>query len=891
MCSPTAAMVGVQVLKGYKDAKQINDQYVAQRRMYEAQERAVRQNSEIVKKANERVAENYARDQKKLNDRLKLVRGQQAAAAGASGISGNSGSLLDAASAANDEWRDASFDLLRKQREDTWANFVQAANYDAQANIYDSLEEQNKAARKKAMLGSIIGSAFSIYGAATGQSLANTVSGLFGGGTNNNSNTGGFYTATPNGTISLYGTNTNNYGTSIGGSTLYGSTGIYDNRNGSTTEFPYTFQIIDPTDIKVYIVNPEGVETLITSDYYVDMSQQEVHYPGYAPGAAEPGSETPPILPVGWKIILYRQLPIDQQSVLDNNWPFKEIEHMVDKSRIIEQQLAGDLKRALKISLQFPNLDITVPVGANKSLRWNSDGTKLELTVDPADVLPVAQSLLAATQAARDALLMRPGYLAVESSIDKIDTIAADLTNLDNVADNIAVIAPVGAAIDQVEEVADDLAKINGVHDNLNNINAVYSIKDDISAVAEISLDVSNVSTIKTDIQSVATNIDNIINVAGNLAPVKIVGDNINSILTVNSNLPNINVVANNKANIDNVATNITGVNTVATNMNNVLVVANSKANIDAVALNKTNIDTIATNLTSIQAVVSNLPAILAALDYALLAKQWAIGDPTEPEDGSAKYWAFQSHADQMQADWDVTDPTDVRYIKNKPAKLPEDHSDVTTKYGGGTNEKYGHVRLLDNIIHAWATPASFPVAYCKGITYGNNKFVAVGANGMITTSNDGILWSEPVQVSTNQWQCVTYGNNKFVAVANGGLSATSIDGINWTIHSYYSTPNRKGISYGNNRFVVVGQDAWLGKASVFYSSDGTTWTNGNVSRIEGVGLEAMANGLALYAQFKARHDDEEDRTAIINAMDVYNRGRYNIMYNKDTGLMHTAGE
>ena len=58
----------------------------------------------------------------------------------------------------------------------------------------------------------------------------------------------------------------------------------------------------------------------------------------------------------------------------------------------------------------------------------------------------------------------------------------------------------------------------------------------------------------------------------------------------------------------------------------------------------------------------------LASATSAALSEQWAIGEPTEPEGGSAKYWAGQSQAGQVQSDWAEVDTTAKSYIKNKPS-------------------------------------------------------------------------------------------------------------------------------------------------------------------------------------------------------------------------------
>ena len=54
---------------------------------------------------------------------------------------------------------------------------------------------------------------------------------------------------------------------------------------------------------------------------------------------------------------------------------------------------------------------------------------------------------------------------------------------------------------------------------------------------------------------------------------------------------------------------------------------------------------------------------VISVADHAKSAKQYAIGEPEEPIEGSAKYWATQG----FQADWEQDDNTKVDYIKNKP--------------------------------------------------------------------------------------------------------------------------------------------------------------------------------------------------------------------------------
>lgn len=170
------------------------------------------------------------------------------------------------------------------------------------------------------------------------------------------------------------------------------------NGNGIATEFAYTFKILEKSDVKVLHVAIDGTEELLTTDYYVDMDKSVVLYPGYAPGAEIPEAERPPVLPEGERLVLYREVPITQESALDKHWPFNVIEAGLDKLTIICQQIFDKANRSLyaseSVSKEFNS---KVPIQAGKSFRISDDGLSFEVTEDPAKVIPTAKSLLSDT--------------------------------------------------------------------------------------------------------------------------------------------------------------------------------------------------------------------------------------------------------------------------------------------------------------------------------------------------------------------------------------------------------------------------------------------------------------------------------------------------------------
>lgn len=111
------------------------------------------------------------------------------------------------------------------------------------------------------------------------------------------------------------------------------------NGDGVTTAWPFTFPIIDYTDLRLTLINAAGARTDITSDYYVDMVNNTVYYPGYAPGAEPPEANQPPKVQSGEKLEIYRRVPVNQLADLGEKWPFNVIEKGLDKLTMICQDI------------------------------------------------------------------------------------------------------------------------------------------------------------------------------------------------------------------------------------------------------------------------------------------------------------------------------------------------------------------------------------------------------------------------------------------------------------------------------------------------------------------------------------------------------------------------
>lgn len=163
--------------------------------------------------------------------------------------------------------------------------------------------------------------------------------------------------------------------------------------NGSTRTFPFTFECPaeHPEYIKVYLMQDDGT-ALATSDYQLDMDARYITYP--SSGTA---------LPEGKKLVIMRELPLQQMMNLVNNGPYfaEDVETAFDENVMAMQQIAEKLNRSIIMSVDIDGDAFVneVPFEAGKSFRIADDGKSIVLTEDPARVLPLAQEAYAQAQA------------------------------------------------------------------------------------------------------------------------------------------------------------------------------------------------------------------------------------------------------------------------------------------------------------------------------------------------------------------------------------------------------------------------------------------------------------------------------------------------------------
>lgn len=300
--------------------------------------------------------------------------------------------------------------------------------------------------------------------------------------------------------------------------------------DGVTTAFPFTFRIIDATDIKLLLLDSDGTETDIMSDYYVDTTNNTVYYPPYyvdadnavhfpefAPGQEPPMAEQPPVLAEGQKLVIYRKLPITQEKDLGDKWPFYVIELGLDKLTMILQDIWDWLGRCLCVSKgqayeAGDDFDPTVPLEADKVIcgnanatgydarealmevngHWDGEGRQIKGVADPTSEQDAVTKKYADTRMDNNFMKLQPDGTAWEGRNLPISNVAGpalvkDAANKDYVDRILAGYSGQGdrfVFFDNVEQmqaaelVPSQVAVTQGYWDINDGGGAVYMIRD-----------------------------------------------------------------------------------------------------------------------------------------------------------------------------------------------------------------------------------------------------------------------------------------------------------------------------------------------------------------------------------------------------------------------------
>ena len=110
---------------------------------------------------------------------------------------------------------------------------------------------------------------------------------------------------------------------------------------------------------------------------------------------------------------------------------------------------------------------------------------------------------------------------------------------------------------------------------------------------------------------------------------------------------------------------------------------------------------------------------------------------------------------------------------------------------------------LISTNLTDWTRVTGLPFTAVTSLAFGNGIFVAVGGSS-ISTSSDGVSWTNQTPGVPGTLRSVTFGADGFVAVGEPQLILSSKDAVNWTPHAT-SVHGLGGVTYGNGSFVAVG--------------------------------------------------------------------------------------
>lgn len=111
------------------------------------------------------------------------------------------------------------------------------------------------------------------------------------------------------------------------------------------------------------------------------------------------------------------------------------------------------------------------------------------------------------------------------------------------------------------------------------------------------------------------------------------------------------------------------------------------------------------------------------------------------------------------------------------------------------------------------------------GVTSVKGAFVAVGADGLILTSNDTYEWVPHVTTDGKDLLAVTYGQNRYVATGTNGIVNVSFDGATWISTNIPGANVLSRVAYGNGTFLAIEAN----NQQVYFSPNGFTWTKVDV--------------------------------------------------------------
>lgn len=105
-------------------------------------------------------------------------------------------------------------------------------------------------------------------------------------------------------------------------------------------------------------------------------------------------------------------------------------------------------------------------------------------------------------------------------------------------------------------------------------------------------------------------------------------------------------------------------------------------------------------------------------------------------------------------------------------------------------------------------------------LVYGNGRFIAFAkSRDLVYHSTNGVNWVSNETALASQVACARFVNGRFMAVGGNGVVLFSDDGLNWSATNAPTTEALNTLAFGKGRYVLGGYFV------TGYSMDGTNWT------------------------------------------------------------------
>ena len=159
MCNPIALMAGQLVTQLWGQHQQTK----AQTAMYNAQAQAAEANARISDRKQQDIANQALQERDKMDNKMRLIAGQNTAEAGATGLS-MSGTPLQLMASSYDEYNKDINNWETSKNNSIYNEYLNGVNYRNEANSARAAAANAKTQGRMQMLGTILSGASSMYG-------------------------------------------------------------------------------------------------------------------------------------------------------------------------------------------------------------------------------------------------------------------------------------------------------------------------------------------------------------------------------------------------------------------------------------------------------------------------------------------------------------------------------------------------------------------------------------------------------------------------------------------------------------------------------------------------------------------------------------------------------